>query len=181
MTYIDDVTANQSWDQDMDAVISALETIAESGGLKFKNWTKLGDGTSTKYLGYTWNPKEDTLKPRLWFNIGKIERGMTTEEDLTQENIEERVMSSCTKRDILSVQGQFFDPLLILSPIIVKLRLFFGGICEEIGPENWNTQLSLQKKKEFIIMFKEVLAASSVKFPRSCIPRNGINFNCPEG
>ena len=104
MTYIDDVTANQSWDQDMDAVISALETIAESGGLKFKNLTKLGDGNSTKYLEYTWNPKEDTLKPRLWFNIGKIERGMTTEEDLTQENIEERAMSSCTKRDILSVQ-----------------------------------------------------------------------------
>ena len=181
MTYIDDVTANQSWDQDMDTVISALETIAESGGLKFKNWTKLGDGNSTKYLGYTWNSKEDTLKPRLWFNIGKIERGMTIEEDLTQENIEERVMRSCTKRDILSVQGQFFDPLLILSPIIVKLRLFFGGICEEIGPENWNTQLSLQKKKEFIIMFKEVLAASSFTFPRSCIPRNGINFKYPEG
>ena len=181
MTYIDDVTANQSWDQDMDVVIAVLESIAESGGLKFKNWTKLGDATSTKYLGYTWDPKEDTLKPRLWFNIGKIERGKTTEEDLTQENIEQRVMASCTKRDILSVQGQFFDPLLILSPIIVKLRLFFGSICEEIGPENWNTQLSLQKKKEFIIMFKEVLAASSFTFPRSCIPRKGINFKYPEG
>jgi len=30
-------------------------------------------------------------------------------------------------------------------------------------------------------MFKEVLAASSFTFPRSCIRRNGINFKYPEG
>ncbi len=119
----------------------------ESGGLKFKNWTKLGDGNSTKYLGYTWNPKEDTLKPRLWFNIGKIERGMTIEEDLTQENIEERVMSSCTKRDILSVQGQFFDPLLILSPIIVILRLFFGVYVKKLDQKTGTLSFPYKRRK----------------------------------
>ena len=180
MTYVDDVIAHQSWNKDIEPVLAALDSIAESGGLKFKKWIKLGDETVSKFLGYSWDPVSDCLLPRLWFNIGKLDRGIPTEDDLTLDNVEERVLKSFTKRDVLSVQGQFFDPLLILSPIIVKLRLFFGGVCSQTGPENWDSQLPLEKKKEFIIIFKEVLAASSFQFPRSCIPKTGINLERPE-
>ena len=131
MTYVDDVIAHQSWNKDIEPVLAALDSIAESGGLKFKKWIKLGDETVSKFLGYNWDPVSDCLLPRLWFNIGKLDRGIPTEDDLTLDNVEERVLKSFTKRDVLSVQGQFFDPLLILSPIIVKLRLFFGEICSQ--------------------------------------------------
>ena len=180
MTYVDDVSATQSWNGDMDSVIDALETVATAGGLTFKKWTKMGDSDETKYLGYTWCPDSDVLKPRIWFNVGKYDRGAATEHNLTAENVETRVMTSFTKRDVLSVQGQFFDPLLILSPLIVKLRLLFGAVCEEIGPENWNTQLTLARKKQFIGIFKEIIIAENFSFQRSCISREYKSLDKPE-
>ena len=91
----------------------------------------------------------------LWFKVGKYDRGAATEQNLTADNAETRVMTFFAKRDVLSVQGQFFYPPLILSPSIVKLRLLFRVGCEEIGPENWNTQLTLGRRKEFIGIFKQ--------------------------
>ena len=67
---------------------------------------------------------------------------------MTADNAETRVMNSFAKRDVLSTP-------LILFPLIVKLRLLFGVGCEEIGPENWNTQLTLGRRKEFIGIFKQ--------------------------
>ena len=84
----------------------------------------------------------------LWFKVGKYDRGAATEQNLTADNAETRVMNSFAKRDVLSTP-------LILFPLIVKLRLLFGVGCEEIGPENWNTQLTLGRRKEFIGIFKQ--------------------------
>ena len=95
----------------MDIVIDALETVAKACGLTFKKWTRMGDVDETKYLGYTWCPNADVLKPRLWFNVGKYNRGAATEQNVTADDIETKVLTSFTKRDILSVQGQFVDPL----------------------------------------------------------------------
>ena len=92
MTYVDDVIAHQNWDKDMESVLAALDSIAESGGLKFNKWIKLGDKTVSKFLGYNWDPASDCLLPRLWFKIGKLDRGIPTRDDLTLDNVEERVL-----------------------------------------------------------------------------------------
>ena len=179
-TYIDDVTAVQSWSKPIREVIDGLELVAASGNLKFKNWRFIGDPGESKYLGYTWDSENDMLQPKSWFNMGKVLRGVATEDDLNLENVEDRIMASFTKRDALSLQGQFFDPLMILSPLVVKLRLFYGGICLEKNPDDWNSQLSTKRKQEFIQIFKEIAPAQRFKFPRSTIPRNCIQADKPD-
>ena len=103
MPYVDDFITHQSWDKDMEPVLAALDSIVESGGLKFNKWIKLGDKTVFKFLGYNWDPASDCLLPRLWFKIGKLDRGIPTEDDPTLDNVEERFLRSFTKRKISSV------------------------------------------------------------------------------
>ena len=125
MTYVDDVTATTSWNKDMDEVIDNLEKVANAGNLKFKNWIRLGDPEETKYLGYTWDPKLDRLKVKLWFNLGLQVRGAAVDGNLTLENVESKVMTSISK-NAYAAMSQFFETLLIFAPLVVKLCLFVG-------------------------------------------------------
>ena len=180
MTYVDDVTATTSWDKDMDEVIDNLEKVANAGNLKFKNWIRLGDPEETKYLGYTWDPKLDRLKVKLWFNLGLQVRGAAVDGNLTLENVESKVMTSFSKKDAYAAMSQFFDPLLIFAPLVVKLRLFVGRVSQEKDQDDWDSQLSTTLKKEFINIIQEILPAADFSFPRSTIPKTGINFTKPD-
>ena len=180
MTYVDDVTATTSWDKDMDEVINNLEKVANAGNLKFKHWIRLGDPEETKYLGYTWDPKSDRLKVKLWFNLGLQIRGAAIDGNLTLDNVENKVMNSFSKKDAYAAMSQFFDPLLIFAPLVVKLRLFVGKVSQEKAQDDWDSQLSCTLKKEFISIIKEILPAADFSFPRSTIPKTGINFTKPD-
>lgn len=50
--------------------------------------------------------------------------------------------SICTKRIVLSITAKFFDPLGLISPVILQLKLLFHELCKSnVG---WDEQLSEQ-------------------------------------
>jgi len=171
-TYVDDVAVGEPWNGDIEAVIKGVEEVGAAGGLSFKPWIKVGEGNPTKYLGYIWNPITDELQLKVKFNLGRVERGKAQENDIDGENIQEILKRKLTKRDALSLMGQWYDPLLILGPIVVKLRLFYASCCSTC--QTWEEDIPENLKTKFVSLFKDIERASKFKFIRSVVPR-GIN------
>ena len=69
------------------------------------------DGGESKVLGHLWNRSEDTF-------IFKFDKLVKIGQAL-----------SATKRNVLKVAGSVYDPLGILSPMVVKMKVLLQEAC----------------------------------------------------
>ena len=164
--YVDDILAFAEPDEDLEAVVAALTDVAERGGFHFKEWTKTGDKNETKLLGYMWDPAMDVLKLKLQFNTSKSVRGERIEPNFNLNNLDELVSTKITKRHVLTVQGQFFDPLNLFSPAVVKLRLLYSQVCMETGHAAWEQEISQELKIRLQKTLREILPLNGFAVPR---------------
>ena len=79
-------------------------------------------GEIHRMLGVEWKFTDDNLL----FNIENVTRTMMTAEP--------------TKRSVVSMTAKFFDPLGIISPVIVLFKMFFQDLCE--SRIDWDEPLS---------------------------------------
>ena len=71
------------------------------------------NNTSKKVLGVTWNNKADTL--------------ISDFLDL----IKEAKLLKPTKRNVLKILSSFYDPMGLIQPIIIGLKILMQNICKE--------------------------------------------------
>ena len=83
-----------------------------------------------KILGITWNENEDTMIINL------------------KNYIKEAESVVVTKRNVLSVIASFYDPIGLIQPIVVKLKILFQEICKK--NVNWDDELSNDLKEKWI-------------------------------
>ena len=55
-----------------------------------------------------------------------------------------------TKRNILSLIAKFYDPIGLIQPIIIKLKLLFQGVC--LTHVDWDIEISEQLKDKFDLL-----------------------------
>lgn len=165
-SYVDDVFGFAYPGENIQDVISELTAVAEKGGFHFKEWTKTGDQTDTKLLGYTWLASEDILKLKLWFNISESKRGKKSEANLDLENLDELLDRPISKRQVLMLNGQFFDPLNIFSPAVIKLRLLYSIVNLEVGHSEWEKTISSDLKYALKSTLEEILPLKNFSIPR---------------
>ena len=80
------------------------------------------NNTSKKVLGVTWDNKADTL--------------ISDFLDL----IKEAKLLKPTKRNVLKILSSFYDPMGLIQPIIIGLKILMQNICKEkLG---WDIMLS---------------------------------------
>ena len=67
-----------------------------------------------------------------------------------------------TKRNILSLMAKFYDPIGLIQPIIIKLKLLFQEVC--VTHADWDMEISeqLKDKFDFIVKFVKTLTAAKV-------------------
>ena len=67
-----------------------------------------------------------------------------------------------TKRNILSLMAKFYDPIGLIQPIIIKLKLLFQEVC--VTHADWDMEISEQLKDQFdfIVKFVKTLTAAKV-------------------
>ena len=76
-----------------------------------------------------------------------------------------------TKRVLLSATARFFDPLGLLGPIILPLKLMFQkACCQEIG---WDDPLPNELYKELCCIIAGISKVSSIEIPRCLISEFG--------
>ena len=88
-----------------------------------------------KVLGVSWNVDEDQL-------VFDMQKPLIT-----------AIVESLTKRHIVSTVSKFYDPLGILLPIIIKMKLLLQEICLTLT--RWDEALSEDLVKKWRMLFEE--------------------------
>ena len=159
-SYVDDSHADAPWKSNIHPLINEINNLVEIGGMKYKEWIHAGDDKEEmKYLGYFWHPKSDSLRL-------KYQR----KNDLSHEKF--------TKRKVLQEVATLFDPLLLLSPFIVKFRLFFANVCMVMKDKNWDDELPVHMQDEFKKILEDIQDVSELSVTRSTIPKQ-VKYKIP--
>ena len=74
-------------------------------------------------LGYKWEPQQDLMGITLRFNISKWSKGKHQEPDLSLSDIDQLKSLKHTRRTLLGICNEVFDPLGIASAYSIKLKI----------------------------------------------------------
>ena len=105
------------------------------------------DSNHTKVLGIGWDRKSDTLE----VNLGKV----------SEENLNSSVP---TKRIILSTLASIFDPLGLVSPVLVGPKVLFQEMC--IGKLDWDEPLPEDKLSSWYEWVDDLEKVGKIEIPR---------------
>ena len=129
-----------------------LAKVYENVGLKIKNIVRSNDAddaairrSGEAFLGYKWIPKDDVLKFSTDVSINKRVNGIKSGPDLCLDDIEgEKVVF--TPRNLLWLVLQFYDPLGLLSPLTIKLKILLKKTIALKIP--WDSPIPSSAQKE---------------------------------
>ena len=117
----------------------------------------------TKVLGVPWNSSLDVFT----FEFGEL--------------IEYASSLVVNKRSILKVAAKIFNPLGLISPFIIQLKILFQTLC--IQQVNWDDPLSRELLSKWRNILSELHCLNGVQIPRcyfysgqSCVSRQLHGF-----
>ena len=67
-----------------------------------------------------------------------------------------------TKRNILSILASFYDPLGVISPIVVSLKVLFQELCVDKVP--WDQELTGERCKKWKSWMNELERVKKSRF-----------------
>lgn len=166
--YVDDVLTGVNSSREAVELIKQLKKLLNDGGFEPHKWRsnckeilrELGSGeqieeslavasdaneTNIKTLGLNWHPERDVFE----FSIHSITR------------------SSKTKREVLSAISRLFDPLGLISPILVRAKL----IMQRTWAANlkWDDQLTDELQNAWIKYADDLKDINAIQVPRRII------------
>lgn len=161
--YVDDIFGGAETSEAIKEQITQLNQICMAGGFKLQKWTsnldsildslpmnirdyeysKIFDRTSyVQTLGLRWQPQSDT------FNFA----------------VESPTINNITKRTILSLIAKLFDPLGLLSPIIIKAKVLIQELwIQKVG---WDDPLPIHINNKWINFVTELTDVNNINIPR---------------
>lgn len=107
----------------------------------------INDDNSVKTLGITWIPSSDVFQ----YN----------------SRIFEKSLASITKRSILSIIAQFFDPLGLLGPVLIRAKLLMQ-LLWQLGVA-WDEPLSDDLCQQWRCFIAEIVQVEVVEIPRKVL------------
>ena len=111
----------------------------------------------SKVLGVKWNQQSDELL----VDLKKVVR--------------HECPNPITKRQFLKLASSIYDPLGILAPVVIRLKVLFQGLCKDGG--NWDDQLREEVLAEWKTFCDEAKSAVSIRIPRCYLPAEGTARN----
>jgi len=114
--------------------------------------TSLTSNEETKILGIRWNSNEDTFKFKVY---------MPTE--------------ACkSKRHILSVIAQIYDPLGLIGPVVVKAKLFMRSLWKL--HINWDDKIPADLMIEWNSYKERLETMEEIQIPRQVVTKEAIKI-----
>lgn len=109
---------------------------------------KITDDSSVKTLGISWIPSNDYFEYKV--SCEKIQR--------------------VTKRFILSFIAKIFDPLGLLGPIVIRVKILIQKLWEQ--KINWDDSLPLELHNQWTDFHSQLLNVKPIKIPRHVLSKN---------
>ena len=127
-------------------------------------------------LGLPWVPAEDVIRMHLGVNLSQRKCGVRQGPELTLETIEQIDGTVMTRRVVVSQIYGIFDPLGLLTPLVLKFKLLLQklstreGDKKKHGGAGWDDELDEELAGEARAVLKEMVKARDVDFPRATRP-----------
>ncbi|XP_015121005.1 uncharacterized protein LOC107043857 [Diachasma alloeum] len=159
--YVDDLLTGAQTREEAITIHHELEKLMKLGCFNLRQWAsndptllqeldsedinkhlQLGDSTTLKTLGISWDSAADKIKyfVKIAPNIDPI-----------------------TKRVILSETAKLFDPLGLLSPVVIVAKAFIQKLWTL--NVHWDTVLPLDLQKEWLQFYKQLPTLEQATFP----------------
>ena len=166
--YMDDIPSSTNSEDDAVRLRREIDLILSSTGFSIKEWICSGQDTpqvvslrleaqqqddieqSEGVLGISWIPKRDMVK----LGVGAVIPGQTT------------------KRMILSAASKLFDPLGLIAPFTVKMKILLRRIWALRPKVGWDDDLPRNVKEEWHDLAGELRMVNDVEFNRSITPND---------
>lgn len=174
--YVDDLLTGSDSLEEIIKIQSDVSNILSSAGFQLRKWLsnsrdvlqqinlsnnveehcylQFPDGNQSKTLGILWDPFTDSLR----YTINDFSRN-----------------TAVTKRTILSITAQIFDPLGLLSPIIVKAKLIIQKIWQY--KLSWDEAIPLDLNTMWIKLRDQFHVLRDIKIQRHVL---AINYQAIE-
>ena len=133
-----------------------------------KSWEKSGKDDVSKYLGMTWDRLRDLNSLKFCLNLHKKSRGIPSGADLDSDFLQDESIP-ITKKNVLSVACQFYDPTGLAAPLMFSVRALFSKICRDPSTPSINSILSEERTVRFRTAVGEILLTREIFFPRQVI------------
>ena len=156
-----------------------MPQILSSGGFSIKAIAVTGepDGPSLEklggaVLGLGWSTATDLMKVTFKVNISPLKHGKLTGPDLTPETLGQLDKAVITKRICLRIASSQYDPLGIISPLTIKMRVGMKELYTmDIG---WDTPLGGETRQFWVGMFKSLVFTDGISFRRCTRPVGAV-------
>ena len=89
--------------------------MVSKGGFCIKSWECSAEDIASKYLGMTWDRLNDSYLLKFRLNLHKKNRGIPFGANLDSEFLQDH-SAPITKKNVLSVACQFYDPTGLALP-----------------------------------------------------------------
>lgn len=164
--YMDDILTGTNCKESLIQIQNDVSRILASGGFELRKWLsndptllenftinndldcsilRLGENEQNKTLGIYWNPNQDTIGYSI-DDIGFVNR------------------NGVTKRLILSVSSQIFDPLGLLGPVIVSAKLILQNLWQ--AKLSWDQTVPQEIYNKWIAFCNNLKMLNEFSIPR---------------
>lgn len=158
--YVDDLVTGADSLEEVLIIKQKVSAALLSAGMPLRKWKSnepraiqselndvsldlnIGEHQASKTLGLDWQPKSDDLR----FSI-----------DSSLTNV-------LTKRGMLSVIGQIFDPMGLLSPCVITMKMLLQKLW--LHKLSWDDQLPSDIVKVWLDILKTLPALNNLRIPR---------------
>ncbi|XP_051166519.1 uncharacterized protein LOC127284864 [Leptopilina boulardi] len=151
--YVDDMLSGGETEEEIDAIVDEVKAVLQSAGFELQKIysnkiekdmeVRNHDLTEIKTLGLKWQTEGDYL---------------------TYESNYECEEKIVTKRMILSVIAQVFDPLGLIGPFVVRSKILLQGLWKlKIG---WDVPIPTEVAKQWILYCEQLKQIKKIKIPR---------------
>lgn len=177
--FVDDLATG---DKDRESCMKLKESISKIlGGCGFKmkgfvmsgdnseeSLSLLGTGEIGRILGIGWKPLEDMFTVKVRINTSKKYKGTRMKPDINEAQIKSLADEKLTRRMLLSVTNSCYDPLGVMCPVTIQLKIELRKLYSKELSLSWDDDIPHEMKKEWVKLIQRLKSIDGIQFPR-CI------------
>ena len=145
--------------------LKVMVSSGESNPLKLK---KIG----SKILGIGWHPPADQLNIK--FAVSLLNKNEKSTLVVTDDNFATFNKDLLTPRNLLRIVNGVYDPLGLVSPITIRLRIAFRNVFRSSSSRNWDVPLSGVDQTIWLNLIHMLINSDEIKFARCVKPSHAV-------
>ena len=190
-SYVDDLgLTGKTKAEVIERTIQADQILAHAN-MKIKRWVfsgdsgggiEIGDTSSSasleevgteRMLGIIWEPTDDVFHFHVRINLSTLKKKSRMGPDISKQELIENPPSVITRRQYYSQVQSLFDPIGLLSPIMLRAKLLLRKTWEnDCSKLAWDDPLPAELVREMVSFFVELFELETIVFPRSLLPKD---------